>query len=50
MTKVTWTWIDGSQDTFTAENMRHAEAMRDKLYRNNDIVSVDIEDDAADEK
>ena len=40
MFEVTWTWIDGSYDSFTVETAKQAEAMSIQLYRNENIVSV----------
>ncbi len=42
MVKVRWYWVDGTFDEFTVENMKHAEDMASKLYKNTDIVSVEI--------
>ena len=42
MIRVRWYWVDGSYDEFAVDTMRHAEAMQFKLYKNPDIVSVEI--------
>ena len=42
MIRVRWYWVDGSYDEFAVDTMKHAEAMRDRLYKNHDIVSVEI--------
>lgn len=44
MVLVRWYWIDGSYDEFDVESMKHAEALRDQLYKNELIVSVEIEE------
>lgn len=44
MVTVRWFWIDGSYDEFTVENKKHAEMMAIQLYRNPNIVSVEISD------
>lgn len=44
MITVRWIWVDGSYTEFTVDTMAHAEAMRDRLYLNPDIVSVEIDE------
>lgn len=41
MIAVRWYWVDGSVDEFNVENLRQAEALAQKLYRNPDIVMVE---------
>lgn len=42
MVFVRWYWVDGSFDEFQVESMKHAEQLRERLYKNPDIVSVEI--------
>ena len=39
---VRWYWVDGSYDEFTVESKDHVEMMQIQLYKNPDIVSVEI--------
>lgn len=41
MVTIRWYWIDGSYDEFDV-NRHDAEAMRERAYKNPDIVSVEI--------
>ncbi len=45
MFTVRYWWVDGSYDEFTVPTKKHAEAMRSRLYRNEDIVSVEVEEE-----
>jgi hypothetical protein len=44
MFTVRWFWVDGSFDEFQVETKKHAEMMALQLYKNPDIVSVEISD------
>ena len=44
MVTVTWFWVDGSYDSFEVDTKKHAEMMAMQLYRNEEIVSVVIDD------
>ena len=44
MVEVRWFWVDGSCDEFKVDTKKHAEEMVARLYRNPDIVSVEIID------
>lgn len=44
MITVRWFWINGSVDEFQVENIAHAKSMVKKLYKNPDIVMVEIEE------
>lgn len=41
MVEIRYFWIDGSYDSFIVERAQ-AERMQEKLYKNPDIVSVEI--------
>lgn len=45
MVTVTWYWIDGTYDSFAVDTRKHAEAMREQLYTNDLIVSVEIDEE-----
>lgn len=49
MYTVTWMWEDGSVDSFKVDTLKHAETMRQHLYMNELICSVDIENDETNE-
>lgn len=44
MVTVRWYWVDGTYDEFTVESKKHAEMMALQLYKNEEIVSVEISD------
>lgn len=44
MFTVRWFWVDGSFDEFQVETKKNAEMMAIQLYKNPDIVSVEISD------
>ena len=44
MVTIRWFWVDGSYDEFKVATKKQAEMMAIQLYKNPDIVSVEIDD------
>lgn len=49
MVTIRWFWVDGSIDEFNVSTLKEAEKMRLHLYKNEDIVNVEIFDESGKE-